>query len=352
MSPTAVQSHGDDWLSQGNVAGTGPYTVRSHKMGEEVVFQAFEDYWGGWEGNHARSAYIKKVPENSSRRQLIEKGDASFIYYLTPEDHAALRSNTNLTVTLAKSFQNLLAFLNTQKPPLNDVRIRQALSYAFPYDDVVRYVSGGESTKSRGVIPDGLWGHGDDILQYNYDLSKARALLAEAGYPNGGLNLLATYMSGDEGERRSLELFKSELDKLGVSLEIRAMPWDNQWEMSKGDPANAQDILVMYWWPDYASPYSWLLNLYHSEDEPMFNLGYYNNPRYDELIDEGNIISGIDRAQGEQMFIDAQKLLMNDAVTIPMHDIQYVRLYQKNLKGYRDNPVYPNVVFFYNTWLE
>ncbi|MDR0599413.1 MAG: ABC transporter substrate-binding protein, partial [Treponema sp.] len=352
FSPAAVKSHPDDWLSQGNAAGTGPYTIKSFKMGEEVILQAFEGYWGGWEGNHARTAYIKKVPENASRRQLIEKGEATFIYSLTPEDHAALRANPDITVTQSKSFQNLILFFNNKKPPLDNPLVRQALSYAFPYTDIVKYVVGGEGSQSRGIIPDGLWGHGNDVFQYSYDLDKARALLAQAGYPSGGFSLLVTYMSGDEGERRSLELYKSELEKIGVNLEIRAMLWDNQWEYAKQDPASAQDILVMYWWPDFASPYSWLFNLYHSEEDVMFNLGYYSNPRYDALIDEGNIASGVDRAQGERMFIEAQKLLMNDAVTIPMYDLRYVRIYRNNFKGYRDNPVYPNVVFFYNTWIE
>jgi peptide/nickel transport system substrate-binding protein len=352
MSPTAVRNNPEDWLSQGNVAGTGPYRVRSFVMGEEVVFEAFPDYWGGWEGNHTRLAYIKKVPETASRRQLIESGEATFILYVTPEDHAALRQKEGITVTQAKSFQNLILFLNNQKPPVNNVLVRQALSYAFPYSDIIEHVISGEATQSRGVIPDGLWGHGDDVFQYQYDLDKARALLAEAGYPEGGFTLTATYMAGEEPERRSLELYKSELDKLGITLDIRGMPWDSQWEAAKVNPASAQDMLIMYWWPDYASPYSWLINLFHSEDTPMYNLGYYYNPVFDELIDEGNIISGTDRALGAKMFIDAQKILMEDAAIIPVYDQQYVRIYRNNFKGYVDNPSYPNVVFFYDTYIE
>jgi peptide/nickel transport system substrate-binding protein len=352
FSPTAVKSHPDNWLSQGNVAGTGPYTVKSFKMGEEVVLQAFEDYWGGWDGNHAKTAYIKKVSENAGRRQLIEKGEATFIYSLTPEDHAALRTNPDITVAQSKSFQNMIFFLNNKKAPLDNPLVRQALSCAVPYSDIVQYVVGGEGVQSRGVIPDGLWGHGDDVLQYNYDLDKAKSLLAQAGYPAGGFDLLVTYSSGDEMERRSLELYKSELVKIGINLEIRAMIWDNQWDLAKGDPANAQDLFCMYWWPDYASPYSWLFGLYHSGEEVLFNLGYYSNPQYDALIDEGNITSGINRAKSEQMFIDAQKLLMNAAVTIPVFDMQYVQIYRNNFKGFRANPVYPHVIFFYNTWIE
>ena len=246
----------------------------------------------------------------------------------------------------------MILFFNNKKAPLDNALVRQALSYAFPYDDVIKYVVGGEGAQGRGIIPDGLWGHGDDIIQYSYDLGKAKELLARAGFSSGGLKLLATYMSGDEGERRSMELYKSELDKIGVDLEIRAMPWDSQWEAAKVNPAEAQDMFVMYWWPDFASPYSWLINLFHSEDETMFNLAYYNSPAYDTLIDDGNIASGIDRDEGERMFIEAQKILMNDAAVIPMYDVNYVRIYRNNFKGYRDNPAYPNVVFFYNTWLE
>ncbi len=217
----------------------------------------------------------------------------------------------------------------------------------------MNFAAGGEAVQSTGVIPASLWGHGKDLPQYTYDIEKAKALLAEAGYEDGGFKLLTTYMSGEEAEKRAMELYQSELAKLNIEMEIRAMPWDSQWEMAKNpDSTQCQDMFVMYWWPDMANPYSWLFNLFHSEESKMFNMGYYSNDEFDRIIDEANIMSGTDRKQGEQMFIDAQKILMDDAPVIPMYDKQNVWVQDAKFKGFVENPSYPNVVFFYDTYFE
>lgn len=353
MSPTAVQNNPDDWLSSGNEAGTGPYTLKSFKMGDEVVLTAFSDYWGGWEGQHVENVYIKKVPENASRRQMIEKGDATVISKISPEDNVALKGSDNLVVEAIPSFQNMLIFFNTQKAPLDNPLVRKALAYAFPYEDAVTHAMGGEASQSKAIIPKGMWGYSDDIFTYTYDLDKARELLTEAGYPDGGLDLVMTYMSGEEGEKRSLELYQSELAKLNIKLEIRAMPWDSQWELSKSpNPDDRQDMLTMYWWPDLITPYSWLFSLFHSEDDILFNLAYYSNPAFDTAINDANVMSGIDRSESEKMYIEAQKLLMEDLPAIPVFDTMNTTIYRSNFKGHEDNPAYPNVIFFYDTYIE
>jgi peptide/nickel transport system substrate-binding protein len=351
MSPTAVTNNHADWLSEGNYAGTGPFTIRSSVYGEEVVLQRFDDYWQGWDGNHTEIALIRKVPEAASRRMLLESGEAHFITYVTPEDHAALRQTDGITVREYNSFQNLFLFFNNQKEPLNDPMVRQALSYAFPYDVVIDHIMAGEAVQSRGVVPKGLWGHGNDVYQYSYDLEKAKQLLADAGYPDG-FTLSATYTAGDEAQRRSLEVFQSELDKLGITLDIRGMPWDSQWDAARVEPSMAQDIFVMYWWIDIASPISWLWSLFFTEDETLFNLSYYSNPDVDDLIDEGAILSGTDRAAAAKVFIEAQKIIMEDAAVIPIYDQIYVRPFRDNFRGYSDNPAYPSVVFFYDVYVD
>lgn len=155
MSPQAIEANPEDWFSQGNEAGTGPYMLQSFKMGDEVVMTKFDDYWKGWEGDHFDKVVIKKVPETASRRQLVEKGEADVTMELPYEDIEALKGNPAVNVMDVPSFQNLLAFLNTEKAPLDDKLVRQALSYAFPYGDVVEYAMGGYATQGRGSIPAG-----------------------------------------------------------------------------------------------------------------------------------------------------------------------------------------------------
>ena len=140
------------------------------------------------------------------------------------------------------SFQNLIVFSNTEKAPLDNKLVRQALSYAFPYGDVVEYAMGGYAVQGKGPIPVGHWGHGDDLFQYQHDLDKARELLAQAGYPDGGLELLLTYMAGMR-PRKTAELFKAELAKIGINLEIRACPGRASGSFQGIRPQKRQDLL-------------------------------------------------------------------------------------------------------------
>ena len=114
------------------------------------------------------------------------------------------------------------------------------------------------------------------------------------------------------------------------------------------DPQAAQDIFVMYWWPDYVSPYGFLFGMFHSEEDILFNLGYYRNPEYDAMIDEADALSGSDREKAEEMFIAAQEILVEDAASIFFYDVTPAHLISSDIEGYADNPAYPHVVFVYN----
>ena len=174
--------------------------------------------------------------------------------------------------------------------------------------------------------------------------------MAEAGYADGGFDLLYTYMAGDEEEKKTAELYKAELNKLGVNLEIRGMPWDSQWEMAKGAPEGRQDMLVMYWWPDYPSPISWMYNLYRTEEEPLFNLAYYGKPDVDALIDEADATSAVDIEKSSELFVKAQEIVVDDAAAIFQYDKINVWAMSESFAGHIPNPAYPNVVFFYDTY--
>lgn len=90
-----------------------------------------------------------------------------FVSELPAEDNEALVSNEKLKEVKTKSFENMMILINTQKGPLQDKRVRQALNYAFPYEDVISYVMNGNASQSHGPVPEGLWGHSEDVLQYN-----------------------------------------------------------------------------------------------------------------------------------------------------------------------------------------
>jgi len=354
MSPTAVKSNPDGWLTEGNEAGSGPYKLERYQQERgEVVLTWFEDYWRGWEGNHFKKVVIKGVTEVATRRLLVERGEADFTWKLLYEDIASLQENEDVNVAVGPSFLTYKIALNTQREPLNNKLVRQALAYAFPYQDVVSYVFEGYARQSKGPIPYGLWGHSEELFQYNYNLDKAKQLLEEAGYADGGLKFLITYEASDEAERKMAELFKASLAKLNIELEIRGMPWESQWALAKDeDLEKRQDLFIEVWWPDVCGPHSWLYTVFYSEEKPYFNTSYYKNKEYDHLVDKASRESGMDRNKSTNTYIEAQKILVEDVPEIFVSDIKNVFYLNKTFKGYKDNPAYPQVVFFYDTYRE
>jgi peptide/nickel transport system substrate-binding protein len=351
LSPTAIKAHPDDWLAQGNEAGSGPYMLKEWNLGESVVLEKFPDYWEGWDGPHYDIIDYRMVAEAATRRQLIEKGDADVAIKLSPEDLTVLADNPEVEVVLAPTYAAWGLAFNTQKAPLDNKLVRQALSYAFPYEQVVQYAFSGIGIQARGALASNLWGHGEDLFQYYFDLEKAQELLIDAGYPEGGFSLTCNYLTGDESEKRMVEQYKAELAKLNIDLDIRAMTWDAMWEQAKSAVIDdRQDIFVAEGFPDYADPYSLLYIAYRTEEEVYLNLAYYSNPEFDELIDTAFVVSAVDRNQAAEMYVQAQEMLIEDAPVISAVEVKMPFVLSKNFKGFEPNPALYQVIFFYDTY--
>ena len=171
-----------------------------------------------------------------------------------------------------------------------------------------RSTSTGSSARSRaravaasGVVPEGLLGY-DSSLTLHQDLAKARQLLAQAGYGPGGkqLTLSLTYAQGDDDQQLFVTLLTSALSQLGVHLEAKPQQWSAQWDQAKSaDASKHQDIFVMYWYPDYADPFSWFTNLFHSANPPYFNMTYLTDKTVDAAIDGMPALTATDPAQAQ-----------------------------------------------------
>lgn len=345
----AESKGGESWFGQGNDAGSGPYTVESWKKGEDLVIKQHEGYWKGWEGKHFNKVIFKTVSEPSSRHQVVSSGEADFSNMMPYDMLKSYDGHATMEVRKQKSFENLLALFNTQR--LSNPKLREALATAFPYESAVKNVAQGYAVQSKGIVPAGVWGHSANLTPRKEDLEKAKSLLAEAGVSTPKITI--TYNSGDDGQRQIVELWVANLTKIGVAAEARGMTWEAQLDLAKAkDPAQRQDVFMMYWWPDVTTPDSFHRSMFHTEKEISFNLGYYSNPAYDALIDEAVQLAGTDRTKAAAKYAEADQLLMKEAVVVPVYDIQYARVVKKTLKGYVDNPSYPHVVFWYDAYRE
>ena len=341
------------WFASGHDAGTGPYTVDYWHKGQEVELRlkAYPGYRRGWHGSHYQAVEYWVVPSVTTAAQLARAGKVTFVERLNPQLWASFKSSPTVATTSHSSWQNLLALLNTKSGPLADVRVRQAVSYAIDYNGIIAALKG-DATRQIGVVPPGLWGHFDSLPgEYNTDLSKAKALLQAAGYGPGGkkLNLVLTHVQGDSDEDLVSTLIKSELAPLNINVQIESMAWPTQWAKGKSSKlAQRQDIFLFYWWPDYADPYSWFINIFKSENPPFFNLAYYSNATLDKTMNQAERIAASNRPRAVALYRSMQATLLHDAPAIPLYVQVYQHTLQKGVTGFVDNPAYPNVVYVYD----
>ncbi|MCK6264248.1 ABC transporter substrate-binding protein [Vibrio sp. ZSDE26] len=343
-SPTAADK-GSEWFNQGNAAGTGPYKVSQWQKGQHVVLDKNDSFWGGWNDKQLDRVVLKLVSNPATQVQMIKAGDADFISLPSADLVQSLANDKNIVVQDTASWKNSQFLINTQKYPTDNVKFRQALSLAWDYESVVDYVYAGGATVAKGAIPSTMWGADDSIKAPEFNLAKARELLKESGVPKSDWNISLAYINSSESYKNASLLYQENLRQIGVSLELRPGPWGKIWNDAK-NLRTAPNLQSMTWWPTYATPSDWLIGLFRTEESASFNLSHYSNTQYDALVDKGVQLEGSDRPQAIDLYQQAQRILVDDAVAIFYADLKGRNIYRKELAGVRANPAY-TATFFY-----
>ncbi|MEV0615204.1 ABC transporter substrate-binding protein [Nonomuraea sp. NPDC050404] len=329
-------------------AGTGPYTIDTWQKGKEneLTLKAYEGYWGGWKPEQYKKVSFRVTPEITTAWQLLQQGEVNFVRRLNPQLFKQAAETQSVQTTKSPSFQNLLVLFNTAEGPTKDVRVRQALQHAIDYDGLAAALEGA-GEKASGLVPKGLLGHVAG-MEPKQDLTKAAALLAEAGYgpDHEELKLSMTYGAGDEDQKLLVTLLSSTLKNLNITLDAKAMNWNAQWDLGK---KQGQDIFVMYWYPDYPDAYSWFNNVFKSSDKPQMNLSYLDDDEIDAAIEKLPELTATDQLAADREFQKLQQQIVQEQAAVAVPYVQsYQRVLSADVQGFVENPAYPNVVFVHD----
>lgn len=350
ISPKAVRQD-RKWFDAGHEAGCGPYVLESWKPDEEIIFKKFDGYWRGWKGAHFNRIVVKIVKEGTVAEQMLESGVADLVTRIPVESSKILSSKKCCERLVGPSFMNYALHLNTAKFPFSNKLIREAVSYAIPYKEIIEVAMGGLGRQSVGPVPYGQFGHDESLPQYTHDLQKARKYMTEAGHSDGiKEKVVFTYASENAVEKAFAPLVKEELAKIGIEVEIRPMIWTAQWDLMKGEAQKAQDMAALLWWPTFSDPYETLYSLWHVEEKPYWNFSYYKNPEFDKTILAA--YSTPDGKKAQALYSKAGKMLIDDAPSVFLVDVQRPVFKSRKLKGYVINPNYPRVPFWYHMYKE
>ena len=316
----------DPWAAkfiENDSAGFGPYRLQELSRGQQAVFVAREDYWGGKPA--IDTVIFREVPNSASRVQLLQGGAVDIAQYLQPLEVISLQSAPGIVFeTVAASFMIWIE-LNAKIAPLDNVDVRRAMNFAFPKDQVLQAVFQGLATPLEGCMPNIYPGY-KKIAPYGYDLAKAKALLEAAGVGAGFETSLA-YNAGDPVQEPIAILYQSALREIGVTLNLNKIPAGSFYNAV----SQREQPMIFYvdspWCPDPG--YS--MQLYFNS-ESFVNYSNYSNAEVDALLKTA--ASTVDETVRLDAMGKAQEIVMDEAPWTFVAYPNYTMARKADLKGW------------------
>jgi peptide/nickel transport system substrate-binding protein len=328
---------GNAWMQlNAEGTGTGPYRIVEFEPGERVVMERYDDYWGGWEGPHFDRIVVRVVEEAETRRQLIERGEIDIVdrFGVTYEALPELEQNPDLTVDRSTSTE-VEYFTLTEAGPLATPEARQAMCWAFPYDEVLEGVYKGYAKQGVGPVGETVRGFAPETFTYTRDLTKAKELFTQAGVAKG---TELTFL----GSGTIAELYQASLAEIGIQLTIEEVDTTTFTATFYGDaPAEERPhVMGWSWWPDYNDAWNQLYPIVSCESwgSKGGNGGFYCNERVDELLAQAK--DAADLETYATALAEAQQILSRDDPSgIYYAQPEWTTVLRKGVEGFVFNPI-------------
>jgi peptide/nickel transport system substrate-binding protein len=326
--------------------GTGPFRVTRFDLEDGILFEQNDDYWRGWDGAHFTQVIERIVPEASTRRELVERGDIDIVDSLSPETIDDLAANPDLVVDLRYNLAVHYIMFN-ESGPLQSAAARQAICFAFPYDDVIKGVYDGHAKRAIGPCPELLRGFSADTYVYETDLDRARQMLGDAGVPEN-TTLSIVIPVGVPLADTIAQLFAANLAEIGLKLDVQRVDFPTFVSIYYGDlPAEERpNLMPAFWSPDYNDGWNDLWPQLSSKAWKSGNAGHYANDRVDMLLDEARDASKEASYYGALAEIQ-QIVTRDDPAAIYYSQEQWPTILRKSVGGFQPNLVSSELYDFY-----
>lgn len=352
LTQVAILSHGigpdpktEDFNSGKNAIGTGPFKFVSFTPGDRIVLRRNDDYWGpkpAWSDVDYRI-----ISNDAARTAALLSGDVGFIDAVPTSDLAKLRQDPKLTIADIVSLRLIFLWLDHQHPdgsmqvtgpngekldrnPLQDLRVRRALSLAINRQAITERVMEGTALPTGQFLPHGSYSYVPDLRPPPFDATKAKELLAEAGYPNGFRITLSGPNDRYVNDSKIIQAVGQMWSRIGVQTTVDALPWTSYigragkqefsafllgWGTSTGEASNPLRALIAT----------------YNKDKGLgtVNRGRYSNVAVDSVIEQA-VVTADDDAR-EQLLQQATRMAMQDVAIIPLHQQKNIWAMRKGL---------------------
>ena len=331
--PLSIQSKKayDDGVADPYYIGTGPYKFDEWVEGEYCRLVKVDDYWGNelpsddiFAAGVSEIIEFRPYLEASSRVIALQAGEIDVCIDPPINELEYLEKDDNITVYEQTGTRLFYFAFNTQKAPWDNQKLRQAVACAIDRDAVLEVAVYGKGTPQKTILNRGLWGFYDDMEGFNYDLDRAKKLMAEAGYPDGGITTTLTYATVSPYESIAT-VIQDNLAQIGITVNLEPMETAT---LKAACVDGSQELFLWRWNEDSKVDFVYRDLFYTGSGS---NYHHYSDTHADELIDK--VATEKDQDERMKAGVELQEYLVDACPQVPLYIANLVIAYNKNLQG-------------------
>lgn len=305
VSPTAWQERAASFGSQ--PIGTGAFILKEWTRGSRVLLERNPSYW------HPQLPYLDRIVLQDLAGSVIGvqrllTGEIDYVDQLTPADVLPIQNRGGIMLKPIKVGRWYFMQWHIGEAPFDNPKLRQAFAHAIDRDRLNEIVMRGQGSVSDGPTPPGLWWYDPGVKSYPHDPARAKALLAEAGYPTGFEYVLSTPQV--TALQQLNQLMQEQLGAVGIKLQLQPVAASEWYARVVVGTTN----LTPTRWTQRTDPDGLLYILFHSKG--FANTTKYRNERVDALLDKARTVYDI--AARKKLYAEAQQLIVNDLPIAPL----------------------------------
>ena len=314
-----------------NENGTGPFTIAEHQPGVRTVFKKFPGYWGKVESN-LDEAVFTTIGNSATRVAALLSGEVDWIDPVPLQDQPRVESSGNAVVMAGPELRTIFLGMDQWrdelkdssvkgKNPFKDKRVREAFYLAIDEDTIAKRVMRGQATPSALLIAPSLYDRSGEFKRPAYDPKKAKALLTEAGYPDGFTLTMDCPNDRYVNDEAICQAVVSMLARVGVKVNLNAQPKAKYFAKVLA-PAYDTSFYLVGWTPSSQDSHNILYEIAGCRNDPKsgrggWNLGNYCNPKIDEIADK--VETETDKTKRDAFIKEGFDTINADWGYIPLH---------------------------------
>jgi peptide/nickel transport system substrate-binding protein len=316
--------------------GTGPFKFIRYDNTQQVCdVEAFPEYWDG--PSKLQQVRVRVISDMNALQAELQAGRvdiAPMPTSLSPDAVKRLEQDPNLRVQAFPGSNVVLLTLNTASPPLDNVKVRQAIAYGIDRQSLIQNLLLGFGKIAHSIIPEESWSYSTGQT-YSYDPARAKQLLSESGVK---ITKPVVYkLSGSSiAGRQYASVIQNQLKEVGIPVEIETPEANTlfdelrrgnfqiaytQWVGGNQDPIFYKDLFATSEIP--------------SQTRPSRNRSRYSNPELDKLLDEA--VNTFDRQRGRELYVKIQEIVSRDVPIFPLWYQSNIVIARKNVGNIQVN---------------